>query len=81
MVLYSRLVCEFGPYSGWGKVAFPEGRRERFEEVLKELAAYFSSHTGKSFEWTALEPQFKWGVTRQGRVKNSGFAYQYILYT
>lgn len=78
-ILYSRLVCEFGPYDSWGKVAYPDGKKDRFEEVLKELAAYFTRLTGKRFEWTAVWQQMKWGTTRQGIIKNGGFAYLYIL--
>lgn len=77
--LYSRLLREFGPYASWGKVAFPEGRKGELEEVLRQLAVEFADETGKRFEWTALEQQMRWGITRQGKVKNSGFAYQYIL--
>lgn len=77
--LYSRLLSEFGPHSEWGTFAYPQGKRGRFEEVLRELADEFSRVSGKSFEWTALEQQMKWAITRQGRVKNAGFAYQYIL--
>lgn len=78
-MMYSRLACEFGPYNVWGKVAYPEGRKDRFEEVLRELAAYFTNLTGRNFEWTALWQQMKWGTTKQGTVKNGGFAYLYIL--
>lgn len=79
MIMYSRLVCEFGPYAEWGRSAYPEGRKDRFEDVMKELASYFCRQTGKSFEWSALHQQMKWGVTTQPRVKNAGFAYLYIL--
>jgi hypothetical protein len=79
VAMYSRLLAQFGPYSQWGTVAYPSGRKSELEEVLKELAADFSRRANKTFEWTALEQQMKWGITRQGPVKNGGFAYQYIL--
>jgi hypothetical protein len=77
--MYSRLLAEFGPHSGWGTFAYPSGRKDRLKEVLKELAVEFTRSTGKTFEWTALDQQMIWGITRQGRVKNAAFASVYIL--
>lgn len=77
--LYTRLLNEFGPYSTWGKVAYPANRKREFEEVLKKLAAEFSRITDDNFEWMALWQQMKWGTTTQGMVKNPGFASVYIL--
>lgn len=77
--MYSRLLAEFGPHTDWGTFAYPSGRKDRLKEVLKELAVEFTRSTGKTFEWTALDQQMIWGITRQGRVKNAAFASQYIL--
>lgn len=77
--MYARLLAEFGPHTDWGTFAYPSGRKDRLKEVLKELAAEFTRCTGKTFEWTALDQQMIWGITRQGRVKNAAFASQYIL--
>ena len=67
--LYARLTCEFGPFSSWKKSDHPDGRKERFDEVLAELAAYFERQTGDSFEASAVKMQMKWAVTVQGEVK------------
>ncbi|HMO79561.1 MAG TPA: DUF6508 domain-containing protein [Pyrinomonadaceae bacterium] len=77
--MYSRLLAEFGPHTDWGTFAYPSGRKDRLKEVLKELAEEFTRSTVKTFEWTALDQQMIWGITRQGRVKNAAFASQYIL--
>lgn len=77
--MYARLLAEFGPHTDWGTFAYPSGRKHRLKEVLKELAVEFTHSTGKTFEWTALDQQMIWGITRQGRVKNAAFASQYIL--
>lgn len=77
--LFSRLLDVFGPHRDWVTFAYPQGRKQELQEVLKELAAEFSTSTGKSFEWTALDQQMMFGLTRQGRIKNSALATQYIL--
>jgi hypothetical protein len=77
-VMYSRLVMEFGSHDEWGKASYPEGRKDRYHEVLKELAAYFARLTGDEFAWTAEQQQVDWGRTRQEEIRD-GHSRQFIL--
>ena len=77
-VLYARLVMEFGPHDAWGHQSYPDGCKDRYHEVLKELADYFEGITGKKFEWTAVQQQIDWAWTRQKGVKAN---HACLLYT
>ena len=77
-VMYARLVMEFGSHETWGKASFPDERKERYREVLRELAAYFSILTGDEFAWTAVQRQVDWGRTRQEAIRD-GHLRQFIL--
>jgi hypothetical protein len=77
-ILYARLTMEFGSHDEWGKMSFPDGRKARYHEVLKELAEYFSRLTGDTFAWTAVQQQVDWGRTRQEEIRDN-YLRQYIL--
>ncbi len=78
-ILYARLVMEFGPHETWLLKNYPKGQKERYGEVLKELAAYFTQLTGDRFEASAVDQQVAWATTRQESITTESFAYQFIM--
>jgi hypothetical protein len=78
-VVYARITMEFGPYQTWGGARTPKGQGGRYEEVLKELAAYLSTHSGKTIEYSAIDQQIAWAVTKQETIQNAGYARQFIM--
>ena len=78
-IMFSRLVMEFGPYSTWGKADYPDGKKERYEEVLRELASHFTAVSEVNVEWTAVRQQVHWGFTKQESVLDAARARSYIL--
>jgi len=78
-IMYARIVMEFGSYDDWNKSSYPDGHRERYDAVLKELAEYFKLLTGEDFEATAVEQQVKWGYTKQESVLQATHVRPFIL--
>jgi hypothetical protein len=66
--LYTSLLHEFGPHSQWGGAYEPLRHKDRFAAVLEELAAEFSSTTGKPFKGSAVRQQLNFAVTSQTEV-------------
>jgi hypothetical protein len=69
----------------WNSATMTNGARYPFQiaertanEVLKELAAYFTRLTGDRFAWTAVRQQVDWGKTRQKEIRD-GHLRQFIL--
>ncbi|MBI4579380.1 MAG: hypothetical protein HY718_06730 [Planctomycetes bacterium] len=54
MIVYSRLVMEFGPYSNWKFSQRPEEDPTRYNQVLQELSDYLRGITGEDGEPTAV---------------------------
>lgn len=77
-VMYARLVMEFGSHDEWIKASYPEGKKDRYQTVLRELAQYFTRLTGDEFAWTAVQQQVDWGRTQQEQIRD-GHLRQYIL--
>lgn len=63
--LYERLVDEFGSHSDWGGAYEPLRQKDRFAETLEQLAAEFTTATGKSFKGSAVRQQVNFAVTPQ----------------
>jgi hypothetical protein len=78
-IVYARVTMEFGPYQTWDGGRAPKGQKARYEAVLKELAGYLSALSDKSIEYTAIEQQIAWAVTKQEVVQNAGYARQFIM--
>jgi hypothetical protein len=78
-IVYARITMEFGAYHTWGGGRQPKGQGSRYEKVLKELASYLSSLSGKTIEFTAVDQQIAWAVTKQEAIQNAGYARQFIM--
>ena len=78
-IMYARLVMEFGPYDQWKKTDYRDGKKERYEEVLTELANYFSALGGARFDASAVRQQVNFGRTRQESVLSQSHARSFIL--
>lgn len=63
--LYTRLLQEFGPHSRWGGAYEPLRQKDKFAVVLDDLAAEFSSATGKTFKGSAVRQQVNFAITPQ----------------
>lgn len=78
-IVYARIVMEFGPYDKWGKTDYPDGREQRYEDVLAEIAAFLSRLTGTEFKPSAVRQQVNFGRTRQQSVFDQSRARTLIL--
>jgi len=63
-IVYARITMEFGPYQSWGATRTPKGQSKRFARVLKELADYLSTISGKTIASGAIHQQIAWAVTK-----------------
>jgi hypothetical protein len=70
---------EFGRHNTWGLKNYPKDKKERYQDVLKELAQYFTFLSGDKFEPSALDQQVAWATTRQESITTEGFAYQFLM--
>jgi len=70
---------EFGKHGTWGLKNYPKDQKERYQEVLTELASYFSVLTGERFQASAVDQQVAWATTRQESITKEGFAYQFMM--
>jgi hypothetical protein len=78
-IVYARITMEFGPHHQRNGKTVPEGKGERYREVLVELTKYLSILTGETFGPRAIEQQVNWAVTTQEAVTSSGHARQYFM--
>jgi hypothetical protein len=76
-VVYARITMEFGTYETWGGEQ-PKGQGTRYQEVLKELAAYISTLSGKTIEHTAVDQQIAWAITKQKSIR-AGHVRQFVM--
>lgn len=70
---------EFGPHESWGLKNYPIDQKDRYTEVLKEIAVYFTGLTNTKFEASAVDQQVAWATTRQESITNESFAYQFVM--
>src|SRR5829696_1806311 len=63
-LVFNRVTSEFGPFSNWGGAAYPRGKAEKMQAVLKELAAQISNRCRRSITWQAVKNQLEWGITQ-----------------
>lgn len=75
--LYETLLSRFGMYEEW-EGEHPKGRKEEFEQCLKELSIYFSEQCGSEITCGGVHSQFSWAVTKQGEVRKN-YVYAFLL--
>ena len=64
--LYRTLKLHFGQYETWGGKCPAD--RQAYDEVIEELAVYFSDEIGKPITVEAIKCQIRWAITNQGEV-------------
>jgi hypothetical protein len=77
--IYARLLKEFGPHREWAGSRSPIDQKDRFKQVLVELAADFSKQVGKTIKPSAVEQQMDWGITIQKKMVSKGHVRTFIL--
>jgi hypothetical protein len=76
LLIYKRLVEQFGPFGHWGGARYPAGQQDAFNQCLQRIALELEAESGRDVVWTKLRNQVQWAIGSQrfrSEVVNDGY--------
>ena len=65
LLIYKRLVEQFGPFGQWGGARYPAGQQDAFNQCLQKIAVELEAESGREVAWTKLRNQVQWAIGSQ----------------